>query len=106
MVKMTLNKTEVDKMFELSRKAENQAVNSTFRFFKRATPYKTGNARTNTTLNKNTIEANYGYAAVLDKGRHMTNRGMRGSTQATEGMSTPSIEYFRVYLKKLLRSIR
>ena len=106
MVKMTLNKNEVDKMFRLSRKAENQAVNSAFRYFKRATPYKTGNARTQTRLKGNTIEADYSYAAVLDKGRHMTNRGMRGSKQAPEGMSTPSIEYFYAYLKKLLRSIR
>lgn len=66
------------------------------------TPVKTGNARRNTTLKNNeTIEANYAYAEVLNKGRHMTNKGMRGSTQAPKGMTLP----WSVWWHKKIRSI-
>lgn len=32
------------------------------------------------------------YIGVLDKGRHMTKRGMRGSKQAPKGIVGPSLE--------------
>jgi hypothetical protein len=72
----------------------------------KGTPEKTGNARRNTRLRKNTIEGNYPYAAVLDKGRHMTNRGMRGSMQAMIGMTKPTIQYMRLLFRRILRSGR
>jgi hypothetical protein len=72
----------------------------------KGTPIKTGAARRNTRLRKNTIEANYAYAEVLDKGRHMTNRGMRGSVQAMIGMTRPTIQYMRLLFRRILRSGR
>ena len=69
--------------------------------FKRLTPVDTGNARRRTTLQGDTIKANYPYAEVLDKGRHMTNKGMRGSTQAPQGMTKP----FGKWLDQRLRKI-
>lgn len=72
----------------------------------KGTPIDTGAARRNTKLRKNVIEANYAYAAVLDKGRHMTNRGMRGSKQAMQGMTRPTIQYLRLLFRRIMRSGR
>lgn len=69
-----------------------------FKKFKDVTPIKTGNAKRNTRLENNTINADYSYAQVLDKGRHMTNRGMRGSKQAPKGMSDPTLDHIRQYV--------
>jgi hypothetical protein len=66
--------------------------------FKEVTPVRSGNAKRSTTKTSNTIEANYPYAGILDKGRHMTNKGMRGSDQAPEGMSKPTLEHVREYV--------
>lgn len=71
-----------------------------YRFFKGITPIKTGNARANTDLRGDTIEAQYPYAAVLDKGRHMTSAGMRGSIQAPNGMSKPTEDHIQKWIRK------
>jgi hypothetical protein len=73
-----------------------------FSKFKEITPERTGNAKNKTRLRGNTIEANYPYATVLDRGRHMTNRGARGSDLAPEGMSKPTIEHIRKFVNKKL----
>lgn len=72
--------------------------------FKKTTPIKTGNARRNTKLKGKTIEANYQYAQVLDKGRHMTRRGMRGSEQAPEGMTKPTEQYIKKRVGQILKA--
>ena len=61
-----------------------------------------GNAKRSTKLQGNTINADYAYANVLDKGRHMTSRGMRGSDQAPKGMTEPTIKHIRDYVKQKL----
>jgi len=73
-----------------------------YKKFVDVTPIDTGNAKRSTRRNGNNIEANYPYAGVLDKGRHMTTRGMRGSDQAPEGMSKPTIDHIRAYVKQKL----
>lgn len=70
----------------------------------KGTPVDSGNARRKTRLSKDTIVANYQYASVLDKGRHMTNRGMRGSIQAMQGMTKPTIKYLRLLYRRIMRS--
>lgn len=70
--------------------------------FKKITPKDTGNARRKTKLRGNIIKANYRYATVLDKGRHMTRKGMRGSNQAPEGMSKPTIKSIREFIYRTL----
>lgn len=72
--------------------------------FKKITPVKTGNAKRNTRLRGNTIEANYPYAEVLDKGRHMTGRGMRGSEQAPQGMSKPTEEFIQKRITQIIKA--
>lgn len=75
-----------------------------FQVFKDTTPIRTGNAKRHTTLKGNTIEANYPYAQVLDKGRHMTPRGMRGSEQAPEGMTKPTEDYIKQRLAQIFKA--
>lgn len=70
--------------------------------FVELTPVKTGNAKDSTKLRGRTIEANYNYAVVLDKGRHNTNKGMRGSNQAPQGMTKPTYNFIRKYVFKTL----
>jgi hypothetical protein len=81
----------------------NKVPQEAYKEFVKNTPIKTGNARRNTKLKGKTIEANYQYAQVLDKGRHMTNRGMRGSDQAPEGMSKPTQEFIQKRITKILK---
>ena len=71
--------------------------------FVKNTPVRTGNARRNTTFSNNTIRANYPYAGVLDKGRHMTTRGMRGSEQAPQGMTKPTVDFIKKRLRDIFR---
>jgi len=63
---------------------------------KKRTPVDTGTAKAgwNKSVGKTdfTISNAVPYIEVLDKGRHMTNRGMRGSKQAPKGMVGPSLE--------------
>jgi hypothetical protein len=79
-----------------------QVMPKVFQTFYDVTPYKTGNAKSKTRLKGQDIEANYAYAGVLDAGRHMTNKGMRGSTQAPKGMSTPARATLDKEVKKFL----
>lgn len=73
----------------------------------RLTPEDTGLARRKTRLVSNRkITAAYPYAQVLDRGRRMTSRGMRGSTQAPRGMTAPLREWYRAKIRRLLRARR
>jgi hypothetical protein len=63
-----------------------------FIFFRAHTPVRTGNARRNTFLSKNTIVGAYPYAQRLDDGY---------SSQAPDGMSKPT----EAYIKKRLDAI-
>jgi len=60
------------------------------------TPVDTGTAkagwRKNVKATEFTVSNTVPYIDVLDKGRHMTKRGMRGSNQAPKGIVGPSLE--------------
>jgi hypothetical protein len=65
-----------------------------FNYFRKITPIAAvngGNARRNTFLNKDTIEANYPYARRLDEGY---------SPQARDGMTKPTEAYVQDWVKK------
>lgn len=85
------------------QKKLNNVPKEAYKEFVKNTPIKTGNAKRNTKLKGKTIEANYAYAQVLDKGRHMTNRGMRGSEQAPEGMTKPTEEFIKKRIGQIIR---
>jgi hypothetical protein len=63
---------------------------------KQRTPVDTGHAKAgwkkNVKADGFTVSNAVPYVEVLDKGRHMTNRGMRGSNQAPRGIVGPSLE--------------
>jgi hypothetical protein len=84
---------------------KKNVMQQAFAFFKSITPIATGFARKNTRLINNNIVANYPYASILDKGRHMTRRGLRGSEQAPDGMSQPTIAKFGEWVRKFIRGI-
>ena len=72
-----------------------------YQYFKNITPVDTGHARRSTSLQGKTIHAKYDYAEVLDKGRHMTSRGVRGSKQAPRGMSKPTEQYIKNRVRQI-----
>ena len=81
---------------------DSNITQEAYKKFVDVTPVRTGNAKRKTRKTGNGINADYPYAGVLDKGRHMTTKGMRGSDQAPEGMSKPTIEHIRSYVKQKL----
>lgn len=70
-------------------------ANTVFQEVRKRTPVDTGAAQrgwTSRVRDTNFEVANdVPYIGVLDKGRHMTNRGMRGSKQAPKGIIGPSL---------------
>ena len=97
-------KGDVSQMLSKMKKELKDVPKEAYQFFVKQTPVRSGNARRNTKLKGNTIQANYQYAEVLDKGRHMTNRGMRGSEQAPEGMSKPTTEFIKQTIDKIIKA--
>lgn len=62
-----------------------------FEYFRSITPVNTGNARRNTRLSGDEIQANYPYAGRLDAG---------SSRQAPDGMTKPTEKFIQEYIKK------
>ena len=102
-LKISLNTKDLEKKLQKLEKDLDKLPQETFQEFKKNTPRKSGNAQRNTTLKNDTIKADYPYAGVLDKGRHMTSRGMRGSNQAPEGMTKPTLQFLKKRLKEILK---
>jgi len=82
----------------------NNLPKEAYQVFKDTTPIRTGNAKRKTRLQGDTINADYPYAQVLDKGRHMTPRGPRGSEQAPQGMTKPTEQFIRKRINQILRA--
>lgn len=94
---MSLNfKITIDDNITPDTKAKQKQLdrvpNDAFTFFRAHTPIRTGNARRNTVLKKDTIVGAYPYAQRLDEGY---------SRQAPDGMSKPT----EAYIKKRLDAI-
>jgi hypothetical protein len=64
-----------------------------YKVFGANTPIKTGNARRNTHLFQDTIQADYPYAQRLDQGY---------SKQRPDGMTKPTMAFLKDYVKKNL----
>ena len=94
------------------KQLKREVMKPAFDFFVQTTPIRNGNARSHTYLetnNTNTqIAARYPYAFVLDAGRGFRDGQMRGSDQAPDGMSDPTVkllsklvaDYVKKYGKK------
>lgn len=96
--------TPLQKKLRLAAGAKTAVTKQAFDYFKTITPQRSGRAKNSTRLNNNRIEANYPYASVLDAGRGFRDGQMRGSTQALDGMTRPTIKevdrLVRQYIKK------
>ena len=84
--KLTIKLSQLNKIID-------QSMPQIYQKFTQLTPIDTGNARSNTSLSGRTITANYSYADVLDQGRGFRDGQMRGSIQAPNGMSKPTVDY-------------
>jgi hypothetical protein len=93
-------KTTLDKLKTIRTQLSNVPTEA-YQYFKNITPIDTGAARSNTSLQGRTIQAKYAYAEVLDKGRHMTASGMRGSKQAPRGMSKPTEQFIKNRVRQI-----
>jgi hypothetical protein len=92
-----LNKASTEKEIQsLLKKELNLLAGQVFEEVKKNTPVDTGRARDG--WKKNTSDTAFEvtnavpYVPVLDRGRHMTNRGVRGSKQAPKGIVGPSLD--------------
>lgn len=83
------------KAFDQLMKQAPQEVDSAWKAagqkYRDLTPIKSGNARRNTRVQGNEIQANYAYADRLDRG---------WSDQAPRGMSTETLDYFNQQIQK------
>ena len=93
-------RTTLDKLKTIRAQLAN-VPSEAYQYIKKITPVDTGAARRNTSLQNKTIHAKYDYAEVLDKGRHMTSRGMRGSKQAPKGMSKPTEQFIKNRVRQI-----
>ena len=79
---------------------QNKLANIGADYMRNITPIRSGYAKDHTRAEGNNIHADYQYADVLDQGRYMSNRGMRGSDQAPNGLTKPTIEFLDNYVKQ------
>jgi hypothetical protein len=94
---MTLNMSQVSKMFDEAEKVAKTLPKEALDYFVDSTPIRTGNARRSTRLRGNTIDANYNYAERLDDGY---------SRQAPKGMSGPTEKFLQKRIDNLIGKIK
>ena len=97
------NTNNISNMLREIKRDLKKVPQEAYDFFVKQTPKRSGNARSKTKLKGSMIQADYQYAEVLDKGRHMTSRGMRGSDQAPEGMTKPTEKFIQDRVDKIFR---
>jgi hypothetical protein len=92
-----LNKDSTEKEIQsLLKKELDLLADQVFKEVKKNTPVDTGQARSG--WRKKTSDTAFEvtnavpYVPVLDRGRHMTSRGVRGSKQAPKGIVGPSLD--------------
>ena len=66
-------------------------ANGAYKVFYKNTPVRSGNARRNTDLRQDEIQANYPYATRLDQGY---------SKQSPQGMVEPTMKWLEQYVRK------
>jgi len=93
---MTVRKLSDTMSMSLSRVAKRLATlpREAYNFWVQETPVRSGNARRQTQLRGDTIDANYPYARRLDQGY---------SSQSPQGMSRPTERFIRNRLRSMLR---
>ena len=93
---MDVNTKQFDNMMSKLADGVDRAWRDTGDHFKKITPVDGGNARRKTRQTRETITADYPYAGRLDEG---------WSSQAPDGMSGPSKEFFDRAVDELVRKL-
>ena len=91
-IKMTVN--TMDSQIDAINRQLQAVPQAAYKEFTKNTPIRTGNARRNTRLRQNVIQADYAYAQPLDDGY---------SSQSPNGMTEPTLKYVRALVRKILR---
>lgn len=94
---LNFDMSQVSKMFDQAEKVAKTLPKEAYDYFVDSTPIRTGNARRNTSLRGNTINANYAYAERLDDGY---------SRQAPKGMSEPTEKFLQKRIDNLIGKIK
>jgi hypothetical protein len=89
--------SEVSRMFEQAEKIAKTLPKEGYDYFVDSTPIRTGNARRNTQLRGDTIDANYAYAERLDEGY---------SRQSPKGMTGPTEKFLEKRINDLIGRIK
>jgi hypothetical protein len=80
----------VDRLKEIEKDlTAKKLAEEALKVFKEETPIRSGNARRNTFLRGDEIQANYPYARRLDEGY---------SKQSPDGMTQPTIDHIQKYI--------
>jgi len=96
MYKIKVDTSEVRDMLDELEDMPDDVMKSAFKFYKKATPKRTGNARNKTTMRGDKIRSGYPYAGRLDEG---------WSKQSPDGMTEPTIEFIEDEVDKEVRKI-
>ena len=102
---MTIDTSKLAIKLKDAKKVVNTAMPQIHQEFIKNTPVKTGNARSKTTINGKTIQAQYPYASVLNDGRGFRDGQMRGSVQAPKGMVEPTKKFAMALIKRLTQAL-
>ncbi len=95
---MKLNKADLRRLQKDIDSAVSNSMESTFKYYRKETPRKGGNARNKTKFNKsrNSINSNYDYAGRLDSG---------WSKQSPKGFTKPSLNFLENTITKKFKRI-
>lgn len=91
---MPLRKDTITPDLNRIKNGLNALPDKAYKFFRDATPVRSGNARRRTKLKGGKIVADYSYAEKLDAGY---------SKKAPNGMIKPTTEYLNKLVKKILK---
>lgn len=114
LAKLEVDDKDFNKMLKSLVRASIKSWKVAGREFRKATPKDTGFAKSKTKFSSRRINANYGYAGVLDDGMYstknagdpkskVTNKGY--SKKAPRGMTEPALEKFESDLNKRVRKL-
>ena len=95
---LKLNQQDLKRLQKDVDNAISSSMDDTYKFYRKETPVRGGNARNKTKYNKRTndITSNYDYAGRLDSG---------WSKQSPKGFTKPSLDYLEKQLTKEFRRI-
>lgn len=94
MIKITRSRDAITPSLDRIQRDIQALPQGAYKTWLENTPRRTGNARSRTRLQGNTIRAAYQYAVPLDQG---------SSRQAPQGMNLPTLKWLRDQLRRIIR---